>query len=106
MRFLVDQNLPSALARWLEAEGQRAEHLKDIGLSGADDRAVFDAAIERRAVLITKDADFTQGADGIQVVWVRIGNTTRPHLIKVWEGVWPQVRTALEAGERLVEVTA
>lgn len=106
MRFLVDQNLPTALARWLDVEGHRAEHLKDIGLSGADDRTVLDAAIRREAVLITKDADFTRGEGGIQVVWVRIGNTTRPHLIDIWQRVWPEVIAALESGERLVELTA
>ena len=32
MRFLVDQQLPPALARFLAAGGHLAEHVSDIGL--------------------------------------------------------------------------
>jgi len=32
MRFLVDAQLPPALARTLEAGGHEAEHVADIGL--------------------------------------------------------------------------
>jgi predicted nuclease of predicted toxin-antitoxin system len=40
MRFLVDAQLPAALARWLAAEGHRAEHVADIGLAGALDKEI------------------------------------------------------------------
>lgn len=33
MRFLIDAQLPPALARWLEGEGHQAEHVSDIGLA-------------------------------------------------------------------------
>lgn len=32
MRFLVDAQLPPALARWLAAQGHEAEHVGDIGM--------------------------------------------------------------------------
>jgi predicted nuclease of predicted toxin-antitoxin system len=35
MRFLIDAQLPPALARWLSSAGHDAEHVADIGLAGA-----------------------------------------------------------------------
>jgi predicted nuclease of predicted toxin-antitoxin system len=32
MRFLVDAQLPPALARWLAAQGHEAAHVGDLGL--------------------------------------------------------------------------
>jgi transcriptional regulator with XRE-family HTH domain len=44
MRFLVDAQLPPALARWLAAQGHEAEHVSDCGLAQAADPAVWDYA--------------------------------------------------------------
>jgi predicted nuclease of predicted toxin-antitoxin system len=44
MRFLIDAQLPSALARWL-AEGYVAEHVGDRGLSTASDSAIWNFAL-------------------------------------------------------------
>jgi uncharacterized protein with PIN domain len=60
MRFLVDAQLPPALARWLAAEGHEAEHVSDCGLSGAADPAIWDHAASVDAVIVTKDEDFAQ----------------------------------------------
>jgi len=42
MRFLVDAQLPPALARWLAAKGQEAEHVGDKEMQGASDTAICD----------------------------------------------------------------
>lgn len=47
MRFLVDAQLPAALARWLETQGHDAVHVYDIGLLEAEDKTIWRAAIER-----------------------------------------------------------
>ena len=82
MRFLVDAQLPPALARWLTAQGHEAQ--------------------------MTKDEDFVglreQKADGPVVVWLRIGNATNPALIDWIAKVWPDVETAITAGETVIEV--
>ena len=41
MRFLVDAQLPPALARGLEALGHQAEHVADCGLAVAPDAAIW-----------------------------------------------------------------
>jgi predicted nuclease of predicted toxin-antitoxin system len=60
MRFLVDAQLPPALERWLVAAGHEAEHVADRGMQDASDTAIWDLALQERAVLLTKDEDFAQ----------------------------------------------
>ncbi|MCK9249534.1 MAG: DUF5615 family PIN-like protein [Solirubrobacteraceae bacterium] len=59
MRFLVDAQLPPALARMLEARGHEAEHVVDITRGDAPDRELWNYAVEHGAVLVTKDEDFS-----------------------------------------------
>ncbi|WP_425571936.1 DUF5615 family PIN-like protein, partial [Nocardioides dubius] len=59
MRFLVDAQLPLALARLLEEHGHQAEHVTDIGPGDAPDRELWRYALDNDAVIITKDEDFS-----------------------------------------------
>ena len=44
MRFLVDAQLPPALARWITEHGRDATHVADCGLAAADDRVIWQHA--------------------------------------------------------------
>jgi predicted nuclease of predicted toxin-antitoxin system len=46
MRFLLDMNLPPAVAEWLQSEGHDAVHIRQIGLGQLPDRVVFARAAE------------------------------------------------------------
>ena len=109
MRFLVDAQLPPALARLLSDRGHIAEHVVDCGLERASDRAVWAHAVDSRACIVTKDEDFAVRrmlhAEGPAVVWVRLGNTTRQQLLRWFDGLLPSILAALERGETLIEVT-
>ncbi|HZQ99021.1 MAG TPA: DUF5615 family PIN-like protein [Chloroflexota bacterium] len=109
MRFLVDAQLPPALARWLAERGHVAEHVSDVGLQAADDRILWDHAVSVGAVIITKDEDFalrrTLSAAGPAIVWVRRGNTRRRELLAWFEPLLPLVVDLLARGEPLVEIT-
>ena len=50
MRFLVDAQLPPALARWLVVAGHEAEHVFDQRMEAASDEAIWTRATEIRAV--------------------------------------------------------
>jgi predicted nuclease of predicted toxin-antitoxin system len=108
MRFLVDAQLPPALARWLGAQGHGAEHLVDLGMEAAVDRAVWDYAIAVGAVVLTKDEDFAVrralSSDGPSVVWIRCGNTRRRELLIWFEPRLPTVVEAIARGESLIEI--
>jgi predicted nuclease of predicted toxin-antitoxin system len=108
LRFLVDAQLPPALARKIAALGYDAEHLLDLGLLEADDSTVWDYALSKQAVIITKDEDFAIRAsvskNAPAIVWVRIGNCVNARLLAWFEREWPSVIATLDAGNRLVEI--
>lgn len=109
MRFLVDAQLPPALARWLADEGHQAEHVMDCGLLEAEDRAIWDHAAANGAAILTKDEDFalrrTLEAAGPVVVWLRLGNTRKADLLRWLGPLLPEMLSALERGETLLEVS-
>jgi predicted nuclease of predicted toxin-antitoxin system len=108
MRFLVDAQLPPALARWQAANGHTAEHVGDVGLHTKSDTAIWDYAIRQTAVIITKDEDFAQrkalAQDGPVVIWVRLPNTRRGALLAWSATVMPMMVSALERGDTLIEL--
>lgn len=108
LHFLIDAQLPIGMARWLEKQGHEARHVFEIGLHSATDRTIWDYALSSGAIIVSKDSDFVQlsvsDSAGPRIVWVRFGNVTTATLITALEQTWPQIRSALEAGERLVEV--
>ena len=70
--------------------------------------AIWTECCAQRAVLLTKDEDFigirSKAGDGPAVCWLRIGNSTTPHLLQ-WIGEkLPLIIAAIAAGETLVEV--
>ena len=107
MRFLVDAQLPPALARELEVLGHVAEHVADRGMASASDDAIRDYAAGVGAVIVTKDEDFAVRrllTDGPSVVWLRVGNTRRTVLLDRFRSELPRIIEALERGETLVEL--
>ena len=55
MKFIVDANLPPALARWLSARGDAAEHVFDFGGDGTTDAEIWARVKETGATILTKD---------------------------------------------------
>jgi predicted nuclease of predicted toxin-antitoxin system len=108
VRFLIDAQLPPALARWLAERGHVAEHVADLGMQRARDATIWAFAVSSDAVIITKDEDFPSrravADDGPQIVWLRIGNTRRVPLIAWFAGMYSQCLAALERGEAIVEL--
>lgn len=109
MRFLVDAQLPPALARWLAAQGHEAAHVGDLGMQAASDAAIWDHAMASSSAIVTKDEDFAQRkvlADyGPAVVWIRLPNTRRRDLLAWFATVLPEILAAMARGETLIEVT-
>jgi predicted nuclease of predicted toxin-antitoxin system len=56
--FLIDAQLPPSLAEAWRRTGHQAIHVVDIGFLTASDRQIWDEAVARNAVLVTKDRDF------------------------------------------------
>ncbi len=108
MKFLVDNQLPSALAKLLVSRGHEARHVLDVGLDAAADTEIWKYAAANSLVLITKDEDFsrraTQPGASVPVVWVRLGNCRKAALLSTFDSMISQVQAVLEAGNRVVEI--
>lgn len=108
MRFLVDAQLPPALAKWLAERSQEAEHVGDHDLQSASDRQIWDFAVNHACVIVTKDEDFARRRAvtdvGPSIVWVRLPNSRRRDLLKWFEQAFPDILDALERGETIIEV--
>lgn len=109
MRFLVDAQLPPALARWLAKQGCEAEHVFDLGLAGADDRTIWHHAVRHGLVIVTKDEDFALRRaleeTGPAVVWIRVGNTRTGLLLRWFTPLLGDILAALQRGEKLLEIS-
>jgi predicted nuclease of predicted toxin-antitoxin system len=108
MRFLVDAQLPPALARYIADSGHEAEHVYDVGMGMASDRTIWEYALKNNAVIITKDEDFVSlvstSSDTPAVVWIRTGNIGRNALLNWIAPLLARLIKEIESGEKLVEI--
>ena len=107
MKFLVDNQLPVVLARWLSARGHDSVHVLDRGQGQADDRSLWDAALEEGRIAVSKDEDFfilaTRPTDTGRLLWLRVGNCRKQTLLAALEKSWPEIEAAFGSGQRIVE---
>jgi len=86
VNFLIDAQLPPALASMLAAAGHRAVHVREVGLR--------DAIAQRRS----------HTATGPTIVWLRVGNVTTDAL-RIWlMPLLPQIEQMIAAGEGVIEL--
>lgn len=108
MKFIIDAQLPPALARALRDRGLDAAAVREIGLREADDPSIWNYAIENNATIISKDEDFAErflsSSSAPTIIWLRIGNTSNRNLLAWLMPLWPEIANRIEAGDRLVEV--
>lgn len=107
MRFLIDAQLPPALAVWLRERGHDATHVRDIGLDRVPDDEVARRAVADRAIIVTKDSDFSRlsaNNPGCRVLWLRLGNGTIRSLLRSLEPLFPEVEQAFADGQLFVEI--
>jgi predicted nuclease of predicted toxin-antitoxin system len=78
MKLLFDQNLSFKLCQQLADLFPGSSQTRLVGLSEADDRAIWQYAGTHEFVLVTLDADFVELASLLgpppKVIWLRSGN--------------------------------
>jgi predicted nuclease of predicted toxin-antitoxin system len=107
VRFLVDQQLPPALADWFRRRGHEADHTEYLGLGAASDGEVWRQARILGAIVVTKDADFAamrRSAPGPQILWLRVGNASKAEPTAYVQERWAEAIDFLESGEPIVEI--
>ncbi len=107
MKFLVDNQLPPALARWLEVGGHDAVHVLDRDLALADDRELWLVAGKEERIVVSKDEDFfilaTRPDESGRLLWIRLGNCRKKALISALEASWASIEESFSGGQRIVE---
>lgn len=110
MNFLIDAELPPALAQWIKSRGHEATHVFELGFHNADDSTIWQHARKTNAVVVSKDEDFVDRwlmkPEGVALVWIRKGNCSNQALMVWLEPLWPDALKRLQQGERLVELRA
>ena len=108
MKFLVDAQLPPALAGWLREAGYDAAHVEDVALREAVDQTIWAHALRTGAIIITKDEDFAERSARESaapiVVWLRVGNATNRALHTWIEPRLPGIVQLVGQNNRLIEV--
>ncbi len=108
MKYLVDAQLPLALARFLTANGEDALHVLDVKMMESSDSEIWDLAMREEMVIITKDEDFQVRASVTQhhpvIIWVRIGNCSKKTLLDFFEKRWREMKIELDNGATLIEL--
>jgi predicted nuclease of predicted toxin-antitoxin system len=105
----LDNQLPPALARWVRATFSiDCVPIRDLNFQRASDLAIFQAARDVQAVVMTKDGDFVTLLDQYgpppHVIWVTCGNTSNVRMRRLIEAAWPTILTMIQRGEALVEL--
>ena len=100
--FLIDQQLPKALARFLGERGHDARHIKDYpgGTTMADPHVALLADAEGRFV-VTKDEDFRishlLGKPPARLLHVTCGNISTRDLLAMFDHHLPEFEVAIAA---------
>ena len=108
MRLLLDNNLSPKLVPLLTDAGNDVTHVRDHGMSAADDSSVLALATETRRVLVSADTDFgtllarTHATAPSFVLVRRVVGRRVPELAAVIADNLSMVEDDLEAGAVVV----
>ena len=108
MKFLVDNQLPPALALFISQDlGTEAHHVIDFGLRDAQDVEIWRYASSSELIIVSKDEDFLNlwaKEPTAKLLWVRLGNCRRTYLLQVFRQLWPKIIEQFAKGDQIVEL--
>jgi predicted nuclease of predicted toxin-antitoxin system len=108
MKFLIDNQLPPALAELLRSRGHDCRHVLDLNLNKAHDLELWTRCVKEQTVVVSKDDDFlflaNRPNETGQLIWVRLGNCRNQSLLRAFELAHDAMIAALNAGQRIIEI--
>ena len=108
MSLFLDENLSPKLCRLLTSDYPGVESVLRVGLSGAQDAAIWDYATVNGLAIVSKDSDFIERAimskSPCKVVHVRLGNCTTEAVAIALQRMRPRVAEFLASDDVILEV--
>lgn len=108
MRFVIDNQLPPRLSKFLQDAGYDSVHVAMVGMDTADDRALWAWALREDRIVVSKDEDLlflaNRPGDRGRLIWVRLGNCRGDALIEAFERSLPGIVAAIAEGQRVMEI--
>lgn len=103
MHLILDQGIPRDAATRLRELGLACTHVGEIGMSKATDQEILAHSVEKRAAIITLDADFhtmvaVSGAVGPSVVRLRVQGLQADAIVQIIQNVLAVFEADLEIG--------
>lgn len=84
MKLVLDQNLSFKLTPSLDQAFPGSKHVKDFGLTGNDDEAIWKLAKDHNFTIVSKDSDFLHRSflfgHPPKVIQLRVGNCPTQHI--------------------------
>jgi predicted nuclease of predicted toxin-antitoxin system len=104
VKFVIDENLPPALAALRVKQGHDCVHVAYAGLAGAADDAIRDFARTEHRVIVTRDGDFDLPDEAVQVLKIEIGNCSNAVLLARVSPRLDEAIASLGQGDALVRI--
>ena len=109
MTIWLDAQLPPQLAAWIKTEfSSDAIAVRDLGLRDATDKAIFEAARDANAILMSKDSDFVElvlrNGSPPKLIWLTCGNLSNAALHTMLRGKLHDALSLLDHGDLIVEI--
>jgi predicted nuclease of predicted toxin-antitoxin system len=97
VRLLLDQNLSPRLVADLADLYPDSTHVRDVGLSTANDDVVWAYAGQQGLTIVSKDADFRERSFILgpppKVIWIRRGNCSTEDIASMLRRDYAAIRT-------------
>lgn len=108
MTFLIDCQLPLALAKWLRGRGLDAVHALERDLATATDLQIWQLAKLEGRIVISKDQDFIilakRPQESGRLLWIRLGNCRTTELISRLNREWLRILEGFSNQQRIIEI--
>lgn len=109
MTIWLDAQLPPQLASWIKTEfATDAIAVRDLSLRDATDGAIFDAARDANAILMSKDSDFVelvlQNGPPPKLIWLTCGNMSNSALQAILKNKLRDAFSLMDRGDAIVEI--